>query len=212
MSRRLPKISRKTRICILCEGFEEHDYMRKLLSLEVWNDSYDISLVNAEGQGNLFARYQSYYQMDSHEAIFIITDTDAPPYDQYNWLKTKLNRHHHRQHAAKHLLFFGNPCTMQFILLHWEEAAELQLHSASKQVNAPLIYKLTGIRHYHARKSQRRKLCALINKKNYYLMRERSAELSHSEKKKGSSNFSTLINRLHAQPHEWLGNYHRALL
>ena len=62
MVNRLPDISDKHKICIICEGNEEYKYIERLNQLHVWNDIYDISLVNAEGNGNITARYQDRYQ------------------------------------------------------------------------------------------------------------------------------------------------------
>ena len=45
MSNRLPNISDKHKICIICEGNEEYKYLERLKELHVWSDIYDISLV-----------------------------------------------------------------------------------------------------------------------------------------------------------------------
>ncbi len=181
--------------------------MCKLRSLQVWDSQYDITLINAEGQGNLFARYQSYEQSDSFEAIFLITDTDSKPYEHYLRLKAKLNRHHHRRGVAQQLLIYGNPCTMQFILLHWARPEQLHLISPAKHANAQIIHQLLGIRHYHARRSQRKKLCALITGENYSLMVERAQRLKQHDRVLGSSNFSILMHRLESQPSTWLAEH-----
>ncbi len=185
--------------------------MRKLLSLGVWHSEYDITLVNAEGQGNLFARYQNYYQMASYEAIFLITDTDAKPHEHYLRLKAKLNRHHHRRTAARHILYYGNPCTMQFILLHWTDNSQLRLTSPAKRDNAAIIRSLTGIEHYHARKSQRRKLCAQLTAKNYHSMVRRASEINLGDKQLGSTNIAQLMQRLEEASPAWIRSYQRAL-
>ncbi len=211
MTRRRPQLRHHTRICILCEGYEEHDYMRKLISLAVWHPEYDITLVNAEGQGNLFARYQNYYQMGSYDAIFLITDTDAKPYEHYLRLKAKLNRHHHKRTAARQLLYYGNPCTMQFILLHWAEPDELKLKSPAKRDNAEKIRQLTGIEHYHARKSQRRKLCAQITEKNYHSMVARAKKIAGTDKQLGSTNIADMMDKLEQASKSWLSSYTRSL-
>ena len=49
------------KICIICEGNEEYEYLNRLKNLKVWNGQYDISLVNAGGNGNIPARYQDRY-------------------------------------------------------------------------------------------------------------------------------------------------------
>ena len=56
MPNKLPNIVDKHKICIICEGNEEYAYLERLKDLEVWNNQYDISLVNARGNGNISAR------------------------------------------------------------------------------------------------------------------------------------------------------------
>lgn len=36
---------------IVCEGNEEYEYLECVKELKVWNEQYDISLVNAGGSG-----------------------------------------------------------------------------------------------------------------------------------------------------------------
>ena len=57
MPNKLPKFFDKHKICIICEGNEEYEYLNRLKNLKVWNEQYDISLVNAGGNGNIPARY-----------------------------------------------------------------------------------------------------------------------------------------------------------
>lgn len=59
MPNRLPQLFDKHKICIICEGNEEYEYLNRLKSLNVWNEKYEISLVNAGGNGNIPARYQN---------------------------------------------------------------------------------------------------------------------------------------------------------
>lgn len=44
MKNRLPQIFSGSRICIICEGDEEYEYLDKLISLEVWNKNYEFVL------------------------------------------------------------------------------------------------------------------------------------------------------------------------
>ena len=43
MKSRLPAFLSKDKICIICEGDEEYDYLNRLKELRVWNEQYDIS-------------------------------------------------------------------------------------------------------------------------------------------------------------------------
>ena len=67
MRNRLPKITNKYKICIICEGNEECMYLERLSNLRVWNDVYHIYLANAGGNGNIPARYQDKYQNGDYE-------------------------------------------------------------------------------------------------------------------------------------------------
>ena len=59
MKSRLPSFLSKNKICIICEGDEEYDYLSRLNELGVWNEQYDVSLDNADGNGNIPARYRN---------------------------------------------------------------------------------------------------------------------------------------------------------
>lgn len=37
MASKLPRFFTGSRICIICEGDEEYEYLEKLISLDVWN-------------------------------------------------------------------------------------------------------------------------------------------------------------------------------
>ena len=101
--------------------------------------------MNAEGNGNIPARYQDRYQNGVYEAVLIFCDTDKKPYEQYDDVKRKINEFHGIENAANEIIIFGNPCTMQIILKHWTDE---MLKSQAKQVNAPLIEKYTRIKGY----------------------------------------------------------------
>ena len=76
MINKLPRFSDKHKICIICEGNEEYEYLSRLKDLKVWNEQYDFSLVNAGGNGNIPARYQDRYQNGSYEVILVFCDTE----------------------------------------------------------------------------------------------------------------------------------------
>ena len=67
MPNKLPKFFDKHKICIICEGNEEYEYLKRLKDLNVWNEQYEVSLVNAGGNGNIPARYQDRYQNGADE-------------------------------------------------------------------------------------------------------------------------------------------------
>jgi hypothetical protein len=121
MGNRLPVFSDKQKICIICEGNEEYSYLERLNSLNVWDAQYEISLDNAGGNGNIPARYQDRYQNGAYELVLIFCDTEKKPYEQYEDIKRKINEFHGVDNAAKEVIIFGNPCTMQIIIKHWTD-------------------------------------------------------------------------------------------
>ncbi len=190
MGNRLPKIFTGSRICIICEGDEEYEYLEKLISLDVWSKEYCFQLENAEGNGNIPARYQDKYQNGAYDLVLVFCDTDRKPYEQYVDIKRKINEFHGVENAADKIMIYGNPCTMQIIIEHW---GDVRLCSNNKKKNAPVIFDLTGIEGYKGRKEQRRKLFSRITKENYQKMRERIKKLPFDDTVESSTNFGRFL-------------------
>ena len=72
MKNRLPIISDKQKICIICEGNEDYAYLDKLNSLNVWNDQYEFFLDNAGGNGNIPAKQVNAPLIEKYTGIKII--------------------------------------------------------------------------------------------------------------------------------------------
>ena len=134
MANKLPRIFTGSKICVICEGDEEYEYLDKLISLNVWSKKYSFVLENAEGNGNIPARYQDKYQNGSYDLVLVFCDTDKKPYEQYVDIKRKVNEVHGTEHAAEQVVIFGNPCTMQIIIEHWDE---IMLESHKKKEKCP---------------------------------------------------------------------------
>ncbi len=100
MPNKFPKFFDKHKICIICEGNEEYEYFKRLKDLKVWNEQYDISLVNAGGNGNIPARYQDRYQNGAAELVLVFCDTEKKPHEQYEDIKRKINEFHDVDNAA----------------------------------------------------------------------------------------------------------------
>ena len=201
MSNRLPHIPNKHKICVICEGNEEFEYIKRLKELKVWNEQYEISLVNAEGNGNIPARYQDRYQNGVYEAVLIFCDTDKKPYEQYDDIKRRINEFHGIENAANEIIIFGNPCTMQIILKHWTDE---MLKSQAKQVNAPLIEKYTRVKGYKGKGNQIKDVMEQITSENYRIMHERVKLLEQNDSIIGSSNFSKIIEWFESEDCDWI--------
>ena len=201
MGNRLPKIFKGSRICIICEGDEEYEYLEKLISLDVWSKEYCFQLENAGGNGNIPARYQDKYQNGAFDLVLVFCDTDRKPYEQYVDIKRKINEFHGVENAADKVVIYGNPCTMQIIIEHW---GDVRLCSNNKKKNAPIIYDLTGIEGYKGRKEQRRKLFSRITKENYQEMRERIKKLPFDDTVEGSTNFGRFLEWFSSDDNIWI--------
>lgn len=191
MANKLPKILDKHKICIICEGNEEYEYLNRLKELKVWDEQYDISLVNAEGNGNIPARYQDCYQNGTYEAVLVFCDTEKKPHEQYVDIKRKINEFHGVDSAADEVVIFANPCTMQIIIKHWTDE---NIKSPGKKVNAPLIEKYTGVENYKGRADQIKKVMKEITAENYRDMRYRVNQMEDNDVIIGSSNFGRFMN------------------
>ena len=201
MSRRLPIVFHARKICIICEGDEEVDYLSKLNELNVWNEKYQIHFINAEGNGNIAARYQDAFQNGDYDMVFAFIDTDRAPHDQYFEIKRKINDIYGIENTADLVVIFGNPCTMQIVILHFGDE---KLESHKKSSNRIIIEKYTGIDSYNANKKKRQLLFELINKENYELMKSRVQKLSGDDTKKNSTNFIQLLNWLSDNDESWI--------
>lgn len=201
MSNKLPKISNKHKICIICEGNEEYEYLERLKDLKVWNDQYDIFLINAGGNGNIPARYQDRFQNGADEVVLVFCDTEKKPYEQYEDIKRKINDFHGIDSAADEVIMYGNPCTMQIISKHWTDK---NLKSPAKLVNAPLIKEYTGVENYKGRTDQIRSVMEYITAENYVNMKQRMNGLEMDDAITGSSNFGKFIELLESDDSKWI--------
>ncbi len=198
MKSRLPQINKKKKVCIICEGFEEFEYVNKLLELDVWNDAYDFVPKNADSCTKIAAVYSLEYMSDSYDIVLVYCDTDGTPYESYKEIKDKIGDIHG---SADSVLIFANPCTMQIILMHLDKVL---LCSHKKEDNKTIIKNLTTIGSYQAKKKQRDRLFALITKENYVVMKRNIAELSSEYIEINSTNFDKFIKYFEGESDAWI--------
>lgn len=208
MANKIPQVFTGSKICIICEGDEEYEYLKRLIALEVWSKEYLFQLENAEGNGNIPARYQDKFQNSSYDLVLVFCDTDKKPYEQYADIKRKINEFHGIKNAAEEIIIYGNPCTMQIIIEHWDDVI---LASHKKKKNAPIIFELTGIEGYKGRADQRKELFSRITKENYQKMRERIKHFPSEDTIEGSTNFGRFIEYFSADDAEWIHRINRCL-
>ena len=201
MQNKLPRLFDKHKICVICEGNEEYEYLERLKALRVWDAQYEIILDNAGGNGNIPARYQDSYQNGSYELVLVFCDTEKKPYEQYEDIKRKINEFHGIDTAADEVIMFGNPCTMQIITKRWTDE---NLKTAAKPVNAPLIKKYTGVENYKGRADQIEIVMQHITVENYQDMRRRIASLETIDTVLGSSNFANYMELFEGDDTGWI--------
>lgn len=201
MQNKLPKLFDKHKICVICEGNEEYEYLERLKALKVWDAQYEIIPDNAGGNGNIPARYQDSYQNGSYELVLVFCDTEKKPYEQYEDIKRKINEFHGIDTAADEVIMFGNPCTMQIITKHWTETL---IKSPAKPVNAPLIEEFTGVKNYKGRADQIAAVMEHVTAENYADMRDRVCGMETRDTIVGSSNFGRFMELFGSSDAGWI--------
>ena len=209
MPNKLPRFFDNHKICIICEGNEEYEYLNRLKNLKVWNEQYDISLVNAGGNGNIPARYQDRYQNGADELVLVFCDTEKKPHEQYEDIKRKINEFHGVGSAADEVVIFANPCTMQIITKHWTDE---NIKSPAKPVNAPLIQKYTGVENYKGRADQLAVVMEHISVDNYWDMVQRIKRLGGKDDELGCSNFGKYLDDLMCDNETWINKINDKLM
>lgn len=188
------------KICIICEGFEELDYIEALNKKAIFSDKYDFIAVNAKSINTIMARYQEKFQSDSYSLVLIFCDTDKGPSEQYKELKKKINEFHDAD-VADDIVIFGNPCTMQIILSHF---AEVKLTSQSKVVNGKYIKEYVGIENYKATEEQRKELFGKIKRDNYQTMKDNVSKLSTNDEDLSSTNILKFVENFESDDDKWI--------
>jgi|LGOV01.1.fsa_nt_gb hypothetical protein len=145
---------------------------------------------------------------DSYDIVLIFCDTDQNPFEDYKTIKYKINIIHGIDNSAKKISIFANPCTMQIILLHFDD---IRLTSHKKSDNKPYIKSLTGIGSYQAKEKQRNRLFNQITADNYSFMATRSKKLSTNDTEISSSNFNLFINRFSSTNTTWISDINSIL-
>lgn len=184
------------KICIICEGYEEEEYIQRLKNKNLFHEQYVINSINAKGISNIFNRFQYIYSQNSFHLVLIYCDTDKG----YVELKNKINSMFNTDVTEK-LIYFANPCTMQIILSHF---AKVGLKKSSKKVNRKIIEELTGISNYDATVSQRKELMNKIKQSNFKTMKDNLASISKVDTDVPSSNFLHLIENLESDSVDWI--------
>jgi len=205
MARKLPPIKGNIRILIICEGYEEYDYLTRLKSCKVWSNEFEVDIKNAKSINNVVATYEYHYFSGNYKLVVIFCDTEKYPYEQFSLLKQQINDFHDNK-SADSIIFFANPCTMQIILSHF---GKVSLKSNAKSDNAEFIKELTGISDYRATEKQRCAIMKKINAENYQTMKSNIAGLDKTCANVPSTNVIRLFNALDNGDVNWVNTINK---
>ncbi len=61
----------QTKICVICEGYEEQDYIKRLINLGIFSFKYYITTINAKSINTIVSKYQEKYQSNSYDIVLI---------------------------------------------------------------------------------------------------------------------------------------------
>lgn len=193
---------KERKICIICEGFEEIDYLNSLINKAVFSNKYEFVLINSKSINNISTVYQTRYNLNSYDLVLVFCDTDKLPSQRYKHVKNRINEFH-SNNIADEIVIFGNPCTMQIILSHF---TEIKLTSQSKSVNREYIEKYIGIKNYKATDEQRKELFLKIKRSNYEKMKENVAKLSTNDEDVSSTNILKFIEKFESDDDSWIND------
>lgn len=199
-------IKAQHRLCVICEGSEEFQYLKRLKELGVWSDIYSIKLINVGSIDNIAPRYQYEFSQIEYDLIFVFCDTEAAPYEQFKRMKEKIDNLYQKGKASDKLVIFANPCTMQIVLSHFEK---VRLKTNSKSANGRLIERLTGIAEYRAKTGQLDAISKLLTKENYDEMKENLSDTATELEIVPSTNFLQLVERLESNDAKWVNKAKR---
>lgn len=205
---KMPNINSKHRIRVICEGYEDEAYFKRLMGFDVWDKTYQFFPVNAKGASNIPARFQADYQNNAYEIILIFCDTDTVPYREYKQVKDKINKFLNKQKASEKLIMFANPCTMQIILSHF---GDVSLKNQGKKTNADIIEQLTGVKNYDAHDDQIEAICGMIFRRTYSEMKERIRAINLPDTTSCSTNFIVFLDRFENNDVKWISTINKYL-
>lgn len=198
----------KKKVCIICEGYEEYEYLKKLDSLPLWASTYEFSFVNAQSNGNISARYQDKYQNGDYDIVLVFCDTDKKPQKDFMRIRKKIDEIFGVDGASDHVVIFAAPCTLQLNLLHF---GDVSLQTQAKKINSPLVERLTGIENYQAKENQRKELFEKMTPDNYRQMKERARHLSEDFQQVPSSNFVRFLSWFESDDASWIDHINSVL-
>ena len=204
----LPLLNFNYKIAVICEGFEDTAYFKRLLKLNVWSERYSFHPINARSATNIPATFQDTYQNDKYDLILIFCDTDKEPYREYSRIKREINAFFNKRKASEKLIIFANPCTMQIILSHF---GDVSLTKQGKRTNAEIIEKWTGVKNYDAHEDQINEICNKIYYRSYSEMKRRVDAINLPDTTPCSTNFIIFLDLFEKDDTKWIEEINKYL-
>ena len=194
---------RKKNVLIIAEGFEEKPYMDKILSFPNINkEVYNFApVVNAKGNGKIFARYQYEIQRGFYDVVLVFCDADKGS-EQFLSLVHQIGEvfFTHKEDGMK-VFIFSNPVTLQIVLSHF---GDVLLTSVAKKTNAEAVEQLTGIKNYDAKQEQIEEMIGKIHFESLNAFKERLRNLSNNLTDIPSTNFLYFLERFENDNSGWI--------
>lgn len=186
-------------VCLILEGFEEQIYFERLISLPIFSKKYSIKPINAKSASNIPIKYQEALASDLYSIVLIVCDADRKP-EQYNFIVKEVDKIIGEGNATK-IITFIRPCTMQVILLHFDE---IHLKTQAKKDMREDILRLTGVKDYDAHQDQIKNICDQIYFKYWNPMLERVKKISTEIDNIPSTNILLRFDRLSTDDISWI--------
>ena len=74
---------KRKKICIICEGYEELDYIEALKNKAVFSEKYEFITVNVKSINTIINQYDHRYKTYLYSLVLVFCDTDKSPYSKY---------------------------------------------------------------------------------------------------------------------------------
>lgn len=130
-------------ICLVVEGDEEEHFFENVKKYICCN-TIKLIIVNASGEGNIPAYFQTYESDEIYDYVFCVYDVDNLANDNnsnFNQTRKKLFRILGTEKAVDAISLCTNPNILQWNLLACDKLENVALKSTSKSENTPLVHK-----------------------------------------------------------------------
>ncbi len=208
----IPSLTKESKIIIICEGQEDFAYLSKIKSLGVFNTDIDLSFKDAEGNSKIYDNYMNLIRTSDADLVLIFCDTGAESntqsHHEFTRLLTKISHLYPTHGVVSDIVYFANPVTMQIFINHFKK---IDINSESKKDYEDIVKECTGVIGYDASKYKLKQFMSLINRDNYYIMKENLKDKSYDYHFAHSTNILKLFNNLELDETSWINKIKKRL-